>query len=174
MKRILYVSFLILLSLSSCKKDDKADLSGTATIDNTTYQSTTYYVFGFSFSLAKKVSTLDDPHPDIVLYVDIQPTRLTLQHDNLRPSFYKAGEYADEASARTAFDNLKTVSVSQWIDMADPVLDNQIWVYRVGNDTYAKIRIVNTKSETRDDRPYGECTFQWVYQPDGSLTFPGK
>ena len=58
--------------------------------------------------------------------------------------------------------------------MADPINANQVWVYRTGTETYAKIRIISTVNEIRDDMPYGECTFEWVYQPDGSLTFPGK
>ena len=58
--------------------------------------------------------------------------------------------------------------------MADPVIANQVWVYRTGTETYAKIRIISTVNETRDDLPYGECTFEWVYQPDGSTTFPVK
>ena len=99
---------------------------------------------------------------------------LTFQHFNLKPSYYKVGDFPDEASARSAFDNLNTFDVSQWLDMADPVLPNQVWIYRSGTEHYAKIRIISTINETRQTVAYGECTFQWVYQPDGSLTFPGK
>ena len=100
--------------------------------------------------------------------------RLTLQSDNQNPSFFKIGDYPDETTAQAAFDNLKTVSVTQWQDMADPINTNQVWVYKSGTNNYAKIRIVSTINETRQSVPYGECTFQWVYQPDGSSTFPGK
>ena len=57
-------------------------------------QSTTYYVYGFLFSKAKKVSTLDIPGPDITVYVnsDTPPNRLYLQANNLNPSFYKVGD----------------------------------------------------------------------------------
>jgi len=176
MKRIIYFLLIIIASISACTKVEDTPTSGNVTIDNSTYQSTTYYVFGFSFSQGKRVSTLEDPGPDIIIYVnsDNTPSRLTLQANNLKPSFSKVGDYADEASAIAAFDNLKTVSATQWTDMADPVTANQVWIYRSGDEKYAKIRIITTVNEIRQTIPYGECTFQWVFQPDGSLTFPGK
>jgi len=150
--------------------------SGIDKIDNITYFSTAYFNYGFSFSKAKLVSTYTNPGPDVVAYVNIDnlPYRLTLQAENLKPSFYKVGDFADEEAAQTAFNNLKTVSVSQWVDMADPLNINQVWIYRSGSDTYTKIRIISTVNEIRQTVNYGECTFQWVYQPNGSLTFPGN
>jgi len=176
MRRIFYFLLVFIASFAACTKVEDTPTSGNVTIDNSTYQSTTYYVFGFSFSQAKRVSTLETPGPDILIYVntDNVPSRLTLQADNLKPSFSKVGDYADEAAAKAAFDNLKTVSVTQWTDMADPITANQVWLYRSGDEKYAKIRIVSTVNEIRQTIPYGECTFQWVFQPDGSLTFPGK
>ena len=130
----------------------------------------------FHFQRQALVSTIVTPGPDIVIYVNIDnvPARLTLQANNLKPSFYKVGDYADEAAAIAAFDNLKTVSVTQWSEMADPVNANQVWIYRSGTEYYTKFRIVSVVNETRQTIPYGECTFQWVYQPDGSSTFPQK
>jgi hypothetical protein len=176
MKRGLYILAAILIALSACTKDEPTRTSGIDKIDNITYQSSTYYVFGFSFSEAALVSTIVTPGPDIVIYVNIDnvPARMTLQANNLKPSFYKVGDYADEAAAIAAFDNLKTVSVTQWSEMADPVTANQVWIYRSGTEYYTKFRIVSVVNETRQTIPYGECTFQWVYQPDGSSTFPQK
>jgi hypothetical protein len=174
MKRIIIIFSISLLVFTGCTKVEPARTTGTDTIDNTTYQSTTYYVYGFSFSQGKLVSTMSSPGPDIVIYVnqDNAPSRLTLQANNMNPSFSKVGDYADEASAKTAFDNLKTVSVSQWSEMADPIAPNQVWIYRSGDEKYTKFRIVSTVNEMRQLIAYGECSFQWVYQPDGSLTFP--
>jgi hypothetical protein len=162
--------------LSACTKVEKTPTSGTVTIDNTVFQSSTYFVYGFSFSEANLVSNLADPGSDIIVFVntDNTPYRLTLQADNLKPSFYKVGDYDNETAAKAAFDNLTSVEVPGWDDMADPLNAHQVWIYRSGKDTYAKIRIVSTVNEMRLNLPYGECTFQWVYQPDGSLTFPGK
>jgi hypothetical protein len=176
MKRAIYNLLVLLFVVSACTKTEKSRTSGIDTIDNTTYQSTTYFVYGFSFSQAKLVSTIGSPGPDITVFVnnDSPPARLTLQANNLNPSFFKVGDFADENAAKTAFNNLKTVPVSQWVDMADPISANQVWIYRSGSETYAKIRIISTINEIRQTLPFGECTFQWVYQKDGSLTFPEK
>ncbi len=174
MKKLLFILLITLPIASGCKKDEPLHTSGSDTIDNTLYGTGPYYAYGFSFSLAKKVSTQDNPGPDIVIYVNIDnPTqRLTFQANNYKPSFYKIGDYPDAASAITAFNNLKTIGTYQWQEMADPVNDNQVWAYRSGSEKYTKIRIISTKNETRNSLAYGECTFEWLYQPDGSLTFP--
>jgi hypothetical protein len=177
MKRTVFILSVLFLVLTGCTKKEATRTSGIDTIDNITYYSTTYYNYGFSFSKAKLVPTYpSNTGLDISLYVntDNGTPRLTLQAENLKPSFFKVGDYADETTAQSAFDNLKTISVTQWQDMADPINPNQVWIYRSGSENYTKIRIVSTVNETRNNIAYGECTFQWVYQPDGSSTFPGK
>jgi hypothetical protein len=176
MKRLYLLIVLISIVLYCCKKDETPSLSGTVTIDNKIYQSSTYYAYGFSFSKAAKVSTLDTPGPDVTLFVvnGTPANRLTFQVSNLNPSFYKLGDYPDAQSASTAFDDLTTVGNYQWTEMADPILANQVWVYRTGTETYAKMRIISIVNEIRDDLAYGACSFEWVYQPDGSKTFPAK
>jgi hypothetical protein len=176
MKRQVFILLAIISVLTGCTKKPATRTSGIDTIDNITHFSITYYNYGFTFSSAKLVSTNTNPGPDITIYVNIDNVtpRLTLQSNNLKPSFYKVGDFADAATAQSAFDNLKTVAVTQWQEMADPLNDNQVWIYRSGTDNYTKIRIVSTVNEPRQGIAYGECSFQWVYQPDGSLTFPGK
>jgi hypothetical protein len=176
MKRQAFFLLAIISIFSGCAKKESARTSGIDTIDNTTLYSTTYYQYGFYFPGAKLVATTTTPGPDIILFVnnDSGTPRITLQSDNLNPSFFKVGDYSDAPTAQSAFDNLKTVSVSQWTDMADPITANQVWIYRSGSENYTKIRIVSIVNEMRQSVAYGECTFQWVYQPDGSLTFPGK
>jgi hypothetical protein len=174
MKRLSYLLLLLFSILPGCTKVEPIRTSGTDKIDNSRYFSTTYFLYGFSFSSAKLIPTFPEPGPDIIIDViaDIPLNRLTLQTNNLNPSFYKVGDFTDEASAKSAFDNLKNITVTQWADMADPLKINQVWIYRTGGEKYAKIRIINTVNETRQSLNYGECTFQWVFQPDGTLTFP--
>ena len=173
MKRLALI-LVVLITLASCEEEVKVRTAGTDTIDNTTYTGSTYFVYGFSFSTGKLVSTESNPGPDITVYVNKlnTPYTLTLQANNLNPSFYKAGEYADEAAAKTAFNDLKSFTSTQWTEMAGPIAPNQIWIYRSGDEKYTKLRIISTVNEIRQLIAYGECTFQWVYQPDGSLTFP--
>jgi PBP1b-binding outer membrane lipoprotein LpoB len=174
MKKVVLTILVGFMVLSGCTKKEPTRTSGIDTIDNTTFFSTTYYAYGFTFSKAAKVSTTVNPGPDIAIYVNVDngTPRLTLQTNNLKPSFFKAGDFTDAESAQSAFDNLKTVNVTQWQEMADPILDNQVWIYRSGTETYTKFRIISTVNESRQGIDYGEITFQWVYQPDGSTTFP--
>jgi hypothetical protein len=177
MKRIVSILIVLFTVLQACTKKEATRTSGIDSIDNITYFSTTYYNYAFSFPGAKLVSTNITHGWDISIYVNtdnVGNPRLTLQADNLNPSFFKVGDFQDETTAKAAFDNLKTVSVTQWQDMADPIAANQVWIYKSGTGTYTKIRIISTINETRQTIPYGECTFQWVYQPDGTSTFPGK
>jgi hypothetical protein len=176
-KRPLFILVFFLSAFLGCKKTETIPTSGTETIDNTIYQDATYYALGFSFNQAKKISNLSDPGPDLTLYVNQDnpsAPRLTLVVNNFRPSFYKTGDFPDEASAIASFNNLKTVGTYQWVDIADPIKANQVWIYRTGRDLYAKFRTISTKNETRNNLPYGECTFEWFFQADGSTTFQGK
>lgn len=168
---ILLVSLLL---FTSCGKDEQVPTSGTATIDNTTTLGQTYYVYGFLFSEAKKAATIENPPPDIT--VDSDGTDLLLMSNNFKNSFFKAGEFNDTASAETAYDNLKSASVSegQWEGLAAPLKPDQIWIYRSGTNHYAKFRIISTRTAPGQVKPFAECTFEWEYQPDGTLTFPGK
>jgi hypothetical protein len=172
MKKAALILLTVMLLLHSCNKEDAIPTSGTTTINNTISFNQTYFVYGFLFSRAELVSTLDNPGPDIT--VDSDGTILFFQTENYKDSFYKAGEYADAASAEQAFGNLTAPVVNTWAEWANPVNPNQIWIYRSDSEHYAKLRIISIVSEVRDNRDFAECTFEWVYQPDGSLTFPGK
>jgi hypothetical protein len=178
MKSSFIIILILSVFLSACKKNDAPSGTGTVTIDNILGGTdvTGYYSYGFLFSKAKKVSTIETPGPDVTLIVnaDTPPGRLTLQANNLNPSFYKVGDYPDAQSAITAFNDLKTVGTYNYVEMADPISSNQVWVYRTGTPCYAKIRIISTILDNTKTPVYGECTFEWVYQPDGSTTFPAK
>jgi hypothetical protein len=174
MKSSIFILFIFLTIVSGCRKDDTPRTSGTDTIDNTLYGTGPYYANGFSFSLAKIISTLSDPEPDISIDNDGTLLNLILQTNNYQNSFFKVGEFVDAASAEEVFNNLTSPDVPQWVEWGNPIRPNQIWLFRTANEHYAKLRIISTISEIRSSRNYSECTFQWVYQPDGSLTFPGK
>lgn len=161
----------------SCDNKDEPDLSGNATISNELtfdQQSQTYNSYGFLFSKGELVSILGTPPPDITVDNDGTLDNLILQTGNFKNSFYKAGEYGDASSAKQAFDKLTTITVPVWESWAFGIRPDQIWIFRTSTEKYAKIRIISIISEVRASLNYAECTFEWVYQPDGSLTFPGK
>ncbi|MCU0473202.1 MAG: hypothetical protein MUC93_07530 [Bacteroidales bacterium] len=172
MRKWVYILPILAVSMSSCRKDNITPTSGTVTIDNTTSLGQTYYVYGFLFSQAKLVSTLNNAPHDIT--IDSDGTSPFFQTNNRLNSFHNAGEYTDAVTATAAFDTLTAKGISVWTGLASPLITNQLWIYRSGSECYAKIRIISTKSEVRDSHAYAECKFEWVYQPDGSLTFPGK
>jgi hypothetical protein len=176
MKKIIIISLLILSFIHGCKKDDQPPLSGTETINNDLFGTQPYYAIGFSFSLGEKLSTLNNPPPDITIDNDNDPQELIFEANNRNNSFFMEGEYASTSEAILAFNNLTSIDIqeSQWSGIGYHVRPNQIWIYRSGSEHYTKLRIISTKAESRSPRNYAECTFEWVYQPDGSLTFHGR
>jgi hypothetical protein len=180
MKRIFFTILILSIIISGCKKDYKPQLSGTITIDNLLTLSGTgaYYALGFSVPDGKKVSTLNDPLNVISILADADINdnvrKIFFATISLRNSFYMFGQYPDAASASLAFKNLTSFTDRPWTEIGDSVKTNQIWLYRTSSDRYAKIRVTNTVGEKRNNKAYAECTFEWVYQPDGSLTFPVK
>lgn len=177
MNRQLTVILLLFLAIAGCDDKEKPGeivTSGTVTIDNALFGTANYYAIGFNFAAAKKVSSLSSPAPDLLVELGGSLDPFILQTGAGLNGFYLQGEYGDETAAKQAFINLKAPVVSAWEEWANPVKPNQVWVYRSADEHYAKIRIVSTFSEVRTPRNYAECTFEWVYQPDGSLTFPRK
>lgn len=174
MKKIIAISVLLFYFILGCNKDDgPAPQSGTITINNDLGgdQYTGYYAFGFSFVMGKKVSSLDNPPPDLIIDNGSTYDNLIFMNNNNNPSFYKFGEYADASTAEQAYKGLTSATVTQWSGIGDQVKPNQIWLYRTDSQHYAKLRVISTKAEDRE-RDYAECTFEWDYQPDGTLTFP--
>jgi hypothetical protein len=175
MKRTIVITLLALFALSGCKKNDGPKLSGTETIDNTLYGTGPYWAMGFSFPLSKKVSTLSSPLDVITINAfpgNFDKTYFDAQ--NFENSFYLFGSYSDVTAGSLAFKNLTSFSVTQWSATGNAVKPNQIWIYKTGSGTYSKFLIKSTVGEMRNNIPFVSCTFDWVYQPDGSLTFPGK
>lgn len=177
MKQTAYIFFILALLVFGCsKKSDNPPTAGTQTINNLRYQEkSTYALHGFTFSTGKETSTADVPGPDIIIDT-LDANTLIFEANNLRPSFSKVGDYPSESAAKDAYNNLKTANPAQWTDFSSAVLPNQVWLYRSGTTNYTKIRTITTLIEKRQNIGrtinYGECTFEWQYQPDGTLTFP--
>jgi len=169
------ILLLLVSTMHSCNKDKIIPATGTVTLNNKLVfdkSRQTYIGYGFLFSKAGQVSILDKPAPDIFVYSD--GANLSFQANNLQNSFYNAGEYSDAVKASEEFTKLTAPSVPQWTGMASPLKENQIWIYKSGDEHFAKMRIISILMEVSDERDYGECTFEWRYQPDGSLTFPAR
>ncbi|HLP72526.1 MAG TPA: hypothetical protein VK155_06460 [Bacteroidales bacterium] len=176
MKQSACIIIILALLAAACKKTDIPPTTGTQTITNLRYEEhSTYALHGFTFSTGKEVSTENVPGPDIIIDT-LDSHTLIFEANNLKPSFSKVADYPSESAAKDAYNNLKTADPAQWIDFSTAVLPNQVWIYRSGTNTYTKIRTISTLIEKRQNIGrtinYGECTFEWQYQPDGTLNFP--
>jgi len=179
MRRFCVIVLMILFGLSGCKKNESPRFSGTMTISNKAVDQN-YSVYGFDVPTGQKVLNLHNQQDVITIQpdfeVDYTVRKLFFAADNLYNSFYRFGQYADVTAASLDFKNLTSFSDPQWKQLGDSVKANQIWLFRTSDEKYAKLRIISTLTEKRLDMPfpYAECTFEWVFQPDGSLTFPAK
>jgi len=176
MKHLLLVfSVAVLLFSFSCSKSG-TPTSGTVSLDNKLYGSAPYYSLGFTFSDAKKVSTLSNPGPDITIEAGVLEGGVSvvpfLEANTFDPAFGLIGQYGTSEEAEAAFNALVSVGSPAWIDLGAPLAANQLWVFRTGDDTYAKLLILSVSLNTGVNPYFASCTFKWVYQPDGSATFP--
>jgi hypothetical protein len=173
--RTFYIIALIAIMVTGCKKKDDPVTSGTVTIDNLLYGTGPYYALGFEVKTGAVVSTLDGAQDVIVIMADADINnnvrKIFFAVNNFKDAFSLYGEYADASQATAAFDNLTSFTDPVWTSLGDNVKPNQVWLFRTSTDTYAKIRIISTVGEKRNDKAYAECTLQWVYQPDGTKTF---
>lgn len=171
------ILIVLLLMPSGCEKEKEIPVSGTATIDSKlTFDDDlqAWVGYGFLFSVAKLVPTPGSITPDITVYTD--GNSISLLSGNYLDSFYLAGSYSDEASASSAFDALKTVNPAliTWTGLASPLAEDQVWIYRTDEEQYAKIRITGLTTAIHDDREFVRCTFEWVFQADGSTNFSAR
>jgi hypothetical protein len=163
--------FLTFLSCEPNGGENGIPTSGTATINNIlSFDEATqsYNLFGFSFVEAKLVSILESTD---YMTVGCADSIVNLQTDSYTNSFYLFGDFDDAVTAETVFNSLNSVSVASWSEWANPVRENQIWIFRTSEKNYVKFWIKSILIEPTDSV---ECTFDWVYQPDGTLTFPGR
>jgi hypothetical protein len=174
MYKHLFIILIFCTVISGCKKTDIRITSGTETLESTLYGTGPYYAYGFSFSSAKKVTTISSPVPDITVNASRIDGKVSIETSSYLPPFSLIGEYGTEAEAKQAFANYLIVADPQWISIAKPLKNNQLWLFKTSSGNYVKIRIILVLEEVRQDLPYGSCTFEWVYQPDGSASFPSK
>lgn len=168
---------IAILLLAACGKDDQKT-SGTIMLTNELFDAGSYYyAFGLSFDEAKAVPTLPDQYrADITVQAGAVtsggPVVVFLTNNTLDPPFALIGTYASESEAKTSFDGLKNPGTLTYVDLAAPLADNQVWVVRTRDNKFAKIRIIEVVLDTDANPDFASCRFDWVWQPDGTATFP--
>jgi len=180
MKYAVSLTMVLLILLAGCEGGKDKPLSGTVTITSELFGTGPYYAFGYSFSRADKVSTLDLPGPDVTVGAgDIHDDGVELIEsflgaNTLEPPFALMGEYGTETAAVTAFNALTSAGTPQWKELGSPLRNYQVWVIRTREGKYAKIVTTDVTLNKNVTPAFASCTFRWVYQPDGSSTFPGS
>jgi hypothetical protein len=177
MKLWLIPALAVMLFFAGCGGDDQ-QTSGTITLTNELYDGGSYYyALGLSFDEAKEVPTLPDAYrADITLMAGAVnsggPVLPFLSSNTLDPPFALVSNHLTAAESENAFNALKTVGNYTWIDLAAPISTNQIWVVKTRDAKYAKLRIVSLTLDTSVSPAFAACKLEWVWQPDGSATFP--
>lgn len=166
-----------ILIFAGCGGDDQVT-SGTITLTNELYDGGSYYyALGLSFDEAKEVPTLPDANrADITLMAGAVttggPVLPFLSANTLNPPFALTGTYASGSAAKSAFTALTSVGSQTWTDLAAPLEANQVWVMKTRDATYVKLRIISVTLNSAVNPPTASCSLEWVWQPDGSATFP--
>jgi len=169
----------VMLLLAGCGGDDQM-ISGKITLTNELYDGDSYfYALGLSFDEAKEVPTLPDQYrADITLMAgpvtSDGPVVAFLSANTLDPPFALVSNHVTAAESVNAFKALKNVGSYTWIDLASPLSANQVWVVKTRDAKYAKLRIVSLTLDTSVSPAIATCTLEWVWQPDGSPTFPAR
>ncbi len=179
-KKIFFAGLVLILGFTGCKKDEPSIItSGTATLTSTlVLEGSTYSYYGFSFEkgdVSKYNPETSNEVPDIIVYPITEAsgdvTGAFLDSPNIDNSFYLTAEFDVETSATDFFNNYKTVDVTNFLKLANPILKYQVWTFKTGKKLFAKILIIDVQVYKKDSTPYAETTFKWVYQPDGSNEF---
>ncbi|HQG35955.1 MAG TPA: hypothetical protein PK094_01970 [Bacteroidales bacterium] len=181
MKHEFIFILILVFTITGCKKEPEPVYSGIVTINNKRAGTDpTYYLIGFHVPTGRTIPDVNNQLDVISVLsdydVNFNPKKIYFVTNNLKNSFFRYGQYKDTEEAKTAFDSLISFTEPQWTEIGDSVKINQIWLYRTSDQKYAKLRIIDTVLEKRDYMldPYAECTFEWVFQPDGTKSFPGK
>lgn len=148
--------------------------SGTATIDNKDVAN--YNGSGFYFATAQVIyyPNTSEVFPDIPVKVASAPVYTPYFWSIDGNSAFKLLDSSlDSSSAFAFFDSLTTISdTAGFVSSVFNVSLYQTLAIRANQKKYAKIII--TKILIDSSSSITETTFNWVYQPDGSLAFPAQ
>jgi hypothetical protein len=186
MKTCILLFFAIGLSATAwtgCKSDETAPTptptSGIATVNSRVTNNT---VSGFVFSRAANISYPNQAGviPDVVAGVQSEPSGALdvylVRPDTVLPSFRLLRSFVSADSAEQYFQGLGEIPDTTYLNLALPLRVGGIWAVKTRANTFAKILIKSSTAVIDSSTPgthtlFGETTFAWAYQPDGSRRF---
>jgi hypothetical protein len=180
MIRTAFTLIIAVVLFNSCTKDNKDKTSGENTLNSELIlDGQTYSVQGFSFESGSVIlynPATSTTKPDFMVLPDTDPITNNiyayLDTENPLESFGLAGTFPSSGKALDFFNNYKEVNITTFIPFAKPALENQVWVFKTKNKNYAKLLILKVNTSIKNNEPFAEVTFKWVYQPDGTKIFP--
>jgi hypothetical protein len=193
-KAAISVSCMLVLAVLACSGDgpncpDSCRLpSGRAVVDASVRvdEQGHLYFQGFSFCEGSVVRVPSNQwqEPDfLVMFMtgsqgDIQG--LLLVQPDLIPAFHHVDTGETPEEGRIAFDGTICIPADAYLEsLGGPVRPYQVWAIKTHGGKFGKILVTDTFfcSQSHDSagititRSYGEITFDWQYQPDGSRCF---
>lgn len=180
---VISILFLISILINGCDNSIEPTQSKTFGENTINTKIVNFKIIGFSFSQGGNIIYPNSQNiiPDIMVLVQIDEFGNILgvffsSADALKPSFDLIETFNNKDSAEVFFNNLNEVSDSHYVDLALPVKENQIWAVKTVDNKHGKILILYTdayadSSNPSTPTPYGEATFRWNYQPNGSRNF---
>jgi len=166
---------ILFFMLLGCKKEEQIPVAGEVTMNSTLYGTGPYWAIGYSFSQGKLLEYRDGNVPDIIILPKTEANGTVrnafLDSPNVFPSFSLNGTFGGAQEAETFFNNYVEAVDSGFIALADPLLTNQVWTFKTATGKYVKMLILEVTATLKDQVPYAEVRFRYVYQPDGSTVF---
>ncbi len=160
--------------LPGCEKNEgEPKNTGTVVVSSQKFLSETYYVYGFSFASAQ---TYQYPGQNAVDLVAVEKQNLDgsiagvyFESPGNDDAFLLGASFASETEAKEYYDNYLTAEPGEYLELASPLEEHQVWTYQSAGDRYAKFRIIKLETiQPVAGAPFIEVTLEYFYQPDGS------
>ena len=171
----------LLLAGTACEKWFGPDKKGEITLSSETFGDS-YYLFGYSYDKGDfyKYPFQGEVEPDIINEgerqlvggeVVVLPSLNTPGRVN---GFALVGEFSNLEDARTFFDDYKKVDGDLAFVIVTQVVElYQVWVQKTGDGKYVKLLVKDVENlENENGVPYNKVVLKFVYQSDGSASFP--
>ena len=182
MKKMI-ILFLLIVLINSCDNSVEPTPPNTSGENSINSKIVDFKMKGFSFSQGGLIDYPNSSNilPDIFVMVQTDDNGNVMgvyfgSGVGLIPSFNLVHQASNIDSAQAFFSSLNEVPDSNYSDLAIPVKEYQIWAVKSVENNFGKILILNTtayidSSNLVGPTPYGEATFKWDYQPNGTRYF---
>ena len=183
MKNILFIGVLILVLVTSCKKNDQPVMKGSINLSSQLLGVDTYYIFGYNFDTSDYIQfsffqTMGNTVPDIINYPFKNPDGTVDAPGFNAPSrkngFHLLGEFNSLYEARTFYNEYLDIQSGLSFEVdSDTVRKYQVWLQKTQLDHYAKLLVTDIAYYNESiGESYVVVSMDFTYQDDGTGIFP--